>query len=177
MTRACFVSATLVVCVAELCGHRGLAQTIDPRPPSVVWDEMLTPVLEQMLGASATFRQQWYRIVNKPQLKVHLRLSILPQGTAATAARARCVLSRYEFGGMRAEIELRTIDDLAELLAHELEHVLEWTEGINYALLAVAEPASVWMVGNHNFETRRAMDAGARVAREIAISRTTSKLR
>ncbi len=172
-----FVVAALSVCVIASPDGDARAQMLDARPPSVVWDEMLTPVLDQMLGASATFRQQWQRIVSKPHLKVHLRLTIPPQYTASATARARCVLSRYEFGGMRAEIELRTIDGLAELLAHELEHVLEWSEGINYALLAEAQPASVWVVGDNRFETHRAMDAGVRVAREIAISRATSRTR
>jgi hypothetical protein len=113
--------------------------------------------------------------VTKPHLKVHLRLSIAPEYSAPREPRARCVLTRYEFGGMRAEVELRTVTGLPGLLAHELEHVLEWTEGINYAVLALAQPASVWIVGDNHFETRRAMEAGARVAGEIAIARSTSK--
>ena len=55
--------------------------------------------------------------------------------------------------------------DAAELIAHELEHILEQLDGVD--LQAQAGNGVVWKAGDGAFETRRAIEAGRRVAREI----------
>ena len=56
--------------------------------------------------------------------------------------------------------------DAIELIAHELEHILEFAAGTNYQSRSVLEPGSVWALRDGTFETARAVDAGLRVRRE-----------
>jgi hypothetical protein len=54
---------------------------------------------------------------------------------------------------------------MTELLAHELEHVLEQVEGID--LDALAEEGEARRLSDGSFETARAVQAGRRVAAEV----------
>ena len=53
-----------------------------------------------------------------------------------------------------------------ELLAHELEHVVERVEGRNL-LLSVGRSGAGVVLNRGAFETTRAIDAGSRVAAEV----------
>jgi len=55
-----------------------------------------------------------------------------------------------------------------ELIAHELEHVLERLEGVNFLLGAQVRGSGISLSGG-TFETTRAIDAGRRVAREVRV--------
>jgi len=52
----------------------------------------------------------------------------------------------------------------AELIAHEIEHIVEQLDGVD--LEAQAGNGAVWSSGHRTFETRRAIEVGRRVARE-----------
>lgn len=82
--------------------------------------------------------------------------------------RARATIHRSASGGMRIFIEIPISTEFPELLAHELEHVVEQIEGINLEKQARVRDTGVRQVGRNIYETERATRAGLMAAREIA---------
>jgi hypothetical protein len=60
--------------------------------------------------------------------------------------------------------------DVVELIAHEMEHVREQTEGVNLRLLAMIRSSGIVQVGRNRFESERAVNVGLAVAREVGHS-------
>ena len=119
----------------------------------------LEPVAITLLQQSSTFRQQCERIAATLVLRVEVRIA-----RSMANCRAETVIRRYESGALRAQVVLSFGDDYVELLAHELEHVLEQVEQVSLARqLSTGE---AWMTPAGAFETARAQEAGSRVRRE-----------
>ena len=118
-------------------------------------------LLDTMWQRSATFRRQCRRIANTPHLEVRLRAIAGPPGRI----RARAQIVRGAVG-FRAVIDVLTLEDPAELIAHELEHVIEQLDGVDLASMAEASASSVRMAGDA-FETMRAVRAGRAVAADM----------
>ncbi len=100
---------------------------------------------------------------------VRVRISLEEPPGRVPASRAQADLRRYRFGAITAFVHVRSRRDAIELIAHELEHVIEFAEGTNYRTLARLQPGSVWEVRG-GFETTRAVDAGRRVQRESSLA-------
>jgi hypothetical protein len=77
-------------------------------------------------------------------------------------------------GVLVARIVVCRCRQAAEYLAHELEHVLERVEGINY-LFELGRVGSRVSLSGGAFETRRAYDAGRRVAAEMRAATQASE--
>ena len=94
----------------------------------------LEPCVGTMLSRSGTFRRTYVVIASDRNVRVNLALEPTRNG------HTRAVTELHSFaGGERvAEIRLQTLDDLVELIAHEMEHVREQLEGTNLLLLSVA---------------------------------------
>ncbi len=58
-----------------------------------------------------------------------------------------------------------------ELVAHELEHVIERVEGRDLPREARRRGSGVWEAVDGRFESRRAIDVGRQVAQEVEESR------
>jgi hypothetical protein len=67
-----------------------------------------------------------------------------------------------------AFIELRTPESYVELIAHELEHVLEQVDGIDLRRRARQRLNGVIILGGR-YETERARSVGRTVAREARV--------
>lgn len=133
-------------------------------PPNLIAAPSYRPLLESMLARSATFRRQCRRVAGTPGLIVTLRPAVRP----FSGVRARTQLGRVE-GDLVAAIELLTLLDPVELIAHEIEHVIEQLDGVD-----LASKAGVAASGVHSaravdgaFETTRATRIGLRVAGEV----------
>ena len=63
-----------------------------------------------------------------------------------------------------------TIPALVELVAHELEHVLERVRGLDLAAESRQRDSRVWKAFG-GFESQRAIDISRQVAREVEDSR------
>jgi hypothetical protein len=136
-------------------------------PLTIQIDAVFNDVVKDMLRGSATFREQSVRLSRFPHLMIRLKLSLRrPEG--GTFSRARCRISRYEFGHVDAQVELWSLQRAAELIAHEFEHVAEYAEGVNYQRLARVRDSGVWLTPTGAFETRRAVRMGQDVALEIS---------
>jgi Tol biopolymer transport system component len=76
---------------------------------------------------------------------------------------------KYQGGRLvSVDIHLTNFDDPVELIAHELEHVIEQLDGID--LEAHARTGTVSKREDGAFETRRAIEIGKRVAREVSLA-------
>lgn len=136
-------------------------------PPNISVSLDLHDVVALMLRDSESFSGQIRLLGAMPHVRVRI---ILDDHLGQTpAVRARCDLARYAFGAVTAAVHVRSRPDAIELIAHELEHVIEFAEGTNYRAQALARPGSVWKV-NDAFETTRAMDAGLRAKREARLA-------
>jgi hypothetical protein len=122
-------------------------------------------VISGLLAKSETFRRQWATITGSRFIRVTVVLHLGMQDDGS--ARARTEVSRYAHGSIRARIELPGATDLAELLAHEFEHVIEQLEGIDLRALAQRREDGVVEIQNGVFETARARAAGRQVSREV----------
>ena len=135
------------------------------QPLNIQVDPLLQPLVEKLLRQSETFRRQWQTIGAARVVRVSLITS--PLLRESSAARARTEVSRYAFGAIRAVVELPSVVDITELLAHELEHVLEQIEGLDLPALAKEGGSGVQQVGRGVYETARARNAGFEALREV----------
>jgi hypothetical protein len=75
-----------------------------------------------------------------------------------------------------ANVELYLPGDVIEILAHELEHVLEQVDGLELPHLAEVRGSGVLQVGRDNYETDRAFAVGRRVSAEVQAGRMRQRL-
>jgi len=134
------------------------------RPPNLSAASVFQPVLDRMWRSSPTFNRQCRRLVAAPRLKVVLRLEELQRRPSFNG---RTILGRQDGILVAAEVVLSRTPDAVELIAHEVEHILEQLDGVD--LRAHVGSGLVWRRDDGAFETRRATDVGRRVAREVEL--------
>jgi Zn-dependent protease with chaperone function len=135
-------------------------------PPNVEVALEFRDLLKAMWRLSPSFREQCRRLESFPQVRVRVLSDDMPR---AGASAARSAL--HSRGGrlVTAEIYVNRSSNptnLAELIAHEIEHVLEQLDGVD--LRSESGKGAVWKTDDNAFETRRAIEAGRRVGREVA---------
>jgi hypothetical protein len=139
-----------------------------PIPACIEASEPLRPILQTMWDRSPTFRRQCARI-GGARLQV-----VLDLGTALQVGRRRARASFVASNGrfVRAEIHvLWNPHSIVELVAHELEHVIEQLDGVQ---LTGRAQAGVYRSASGAFETARAIYIGEQVAREVRRSRDST---
>jgi hypothetical protein len=143
-------------------------------PPNITVPARLAAIVADALHDSPKFREQCAAIGRLRRVRVRVDLDAADQLPGSFESRAHTHFQRFQYGAINAAVRLRSIRNAAELLAHELEHVREFAEGIDYRVQAVRAPHAVWRIGPDTFETVRAILAGYAVADEIAGRRTAS---
>jgi hypothetical protein len=154
---------SVALTVAPAAGQEGTGSGVLPLNLTV--PSSLRPVVERMSRASPTFRRQCARIARASGLTVDVRLAA-PRSWRP-AARA---LTRFErdAGQGRAIVHVRSDDDPVELIAHELEHILEQLDGVDLGIVASRRASGVTQHRERQaFETIRAERAGLQVRREV----------
>jgi len=121
----------------------------------------LRPLLEQLWAGSVTFRQQCRRLAGAHAL-------VLLQGASAdeTVWSAESRIGVLGNGHVVARVRVRFGRESVEIIAHELEHVLERLDGVQLPLDALRPGSGTTLYGGA-YETRRATDAGRQVAKEV----------
>jgi hypothetical protein len=137
-------------------------------PANITVAASLLPIVEDALSVSATLRDQCEQIGRIRRVRVQIDLDAPEFPAPGVLTRAHTNIRRYQFGLIAAAVHLWSIRDAAELIAHELEHVREFAEGVDYQSRAVRDPHGVWMTAPNVFETARAIRAGRAVANELA---------
>jgi hypothetical protein len=167
----CYCSVIIAIACSTLAaeGNRqsepiSASATVAVRPPNLSAASVFQPVLERMWRSSPTFNRQCRRLVATPHLKVVLRLEELQR---RPSFHARTILGRHDGILVAAEVVLSRTPDAVELIAHEVEHILEQLDGVD--LRAHVGFGVVWRRDDGAFETRRATDVGRRVAREVEL--------
>jgi hypothetical protein len=124
---------------------------------------MYRELVESMADRSPTFRGQLQRIAAAPGLTIDLE--VVPHIVGARAA-TRMV---RQIDGLDARIQVARFDNVVELIAHEIEHVIEQIEGVDLAAGAGLPDAEIYSVNasRMSFETARAARAGLSVAQEV----------
>jgi hypothetical protein len=123
-------------------------------------------VVEQMLQRSPTFRRQCARIAAAP----HLTIEVVAAARQVRRTAAWTSISRTPTGHIHASITVSAVGRTAELIAHELEHVIEQLDGINLNQLVRVRSSGVRHCECETFdayETTRAIRTGLRVAEEM----------
>jgi hypothetical protein len=140
-------------------------------PANIIIDTTLTDVAVEMLRDSQTFRSQCQRLGMVRLLQVRVSLDSEPRTHSREECRAMTIIRRYQFGRIEADVRLRTAIDSSMLIAHELEHIREYVEGMNYSVASVQDPTRVWISAQGHYETSRAIETGERVASEMSRAR------
>ena len=132
-----------------------------------VGDDM-KEVVGTLLARSQTLRAQCARIAATPRARIVVEVT---GNRFGSQARARATARRYDSGLLTVVIELpaMAIADFAELLAHELEHVIELIDNVDLAELMKQRSAGVTRTSDGLYETTRAQAAGKAAAAEALI--------
>ena len=125
------------------------------------------PAIEQMLARSPMFRRQCLRLAGAPHLAVVVRMLHPLNG----GPRARTQISQADGNRLIASVEINPLGDFSELLAHEIEHIIEQLDGIDLAARARIARSGVWSCAEGTFETSRAVRVGTLVAGEVRAGR------
>jgi hypothetical protein len=132
-------------------------------PPSNLKAGRFQSVVDGMWRDSATFRQQCLRLGAQGGLIVTVTAD-WPRPEASSRAKTTIMRKGRR---MFADIVLQSPYDRIELIAHEIEHVIEQLDGVK---LRTTE-----CEGSRNppgvYESCRAVEAGRRVAREVEEAR------
>ncbi|HTU99720.1 MAG TPA: hypothetical protein VMF13_04225 [Luteitalea sp.] len=125
-----------------------------------------TPIrraIDEMHRSSATFRRQCLRLAAAQ--RVHISMHFDPRLTSSSW-RARTAINRRDGQVVSARVLLPLSLQAVELIAHELEHILEQIDGVD--LPRHVDAGAVWKDGDGSFESARAIGIGRRVAQEVA---------
>ncbi len=135
-------------------------------PPNIVAAPLLRGVLDATWQQSRTFKAQCARLRGAPFLFVEIRFG---NSSQIGAARARTDYVRSAGDIRRAHIyidpDLRSLAHLIELIAHELEHVIEQLDEVE---LEAADRHGVFKTASGAFETARAIHIGRQVSSEVS---------
>lgn len=164
------VPAALVVTLSVLGLHPAVfvarATGTHKLPPNIRTTDDLRPLIEDLLGRSPTLREQTAKISMARKTWVSVTLT---SGRLPSLTRARSTARRYHTGLLVVDVEIPPASqDFAELLAHELEHVTEFIEGVDFKKLVRTRNAGIVQCSSDgSFETDRAQQAGRTVKLEL----------
>jgi hypothetical protein len=169
-----FVSPGVVLSLCALGLHAAAVpsapQTVQrlALPSNIQGDRELRQAIEQLLERSRTLRKQVARI--GAASRVHVWITIDPR-VATAETRARSTVRRFDSGRLDIEIDLPPASaDFVELLAHELEHVTEFIDGVDLRALARSRKGHVVERRSDGaIESDRAYAAGLAAAAEAPI--------
>ena len=133
-------------------------------PPNLRVAPAYRPLVEQMLRGSSTFRRQCMRISGEKNLIVQLNMNV---PSRRSDMRATTLVTRGRDGGVTAVIDVFPMNDNVELIAHEIEHVIEQLDEIDLAAYAAHGGSGVRLLSQRVFETTRAKRTGAKVTHEV----------
>jgi hypothetical protein len=132
-------------------------------PPNLSVPSGYQTAIVQMLERSPMFRRQCLRLAAAPRLAVVVRMLHPLTG----GPRARTQITQVEGNRLLATVEINPLGDFMELLAHELEHIIEQLDGVDLAARSTVAHSGVWSCMDGTFETSRAVRVGTLVATEV----------
>ena len=131
--------------------------------PNLTVATLYVPVVERMLARSSTFRRQCARLA----AATHVFVSIRSEPSRRTRASALTEIQRHPGGRVDAVVWIGPSERLTELIAHEIEHIIEQLDGVDLASGHASATAVRLTADSDAYETTRAVATGQRVAREL----------
>lgn len=155
--------ATVALCGLSLASPAFAQGTL---PSNLHVAPMYRELVESMADHSPTFHGQLVRIATAPRVTVHVEIVQHIIGARAMTRMVR------QIDGLTARIEVARFDNVVELIAHELEHVIEQIEEVDLAAGAGLSDTGIYSVATNGlvFETVRARRVGIIVAQEVRAS-------
>jgi hypothetical protein len=134
-------------------------------PSNLLVSPFYRELVEKMLSRSATFRRQVLRIAMAPSLRVRLEVAGTPW---LKTLPAKTEFARKD-GRLVVDIDITPLNKEVELIAHELEHVIEQLDDVDLAAQAARAHTGVRTSGTAGviYETTRAIRIGKKVAQEV----------
>ena len=173
---ACILGLLLV---ATMMGT-GIARAAEPAdalaasvPANMSMPRAMRTELERLLPRSATLRRQCAAI---GAASGHTRIVLVPAWPARGGIRARGTFTRTRTGEFQGRIEIPFSVDFPELVAHELEHVVEQIEGLDLRRLSRKSGSGVEESHEGVFETARARTSGLAAACEVDSRRCAARV-
>ena len=142
----------------------GEQPTRPPGPPANLHSGAFATLVGQMWRESETFRQQCQRLGEERELTVTV---LADTSRTRGAIRAWTELSRKGQSVLLARVIIHVPADAIELIAHELEHVIEQIDGAG----AIGVRTTTTHASGAAYESQRAMETGKLVAREVTVNR------
>jgi hypothetical protein len=145
------------------------AATPSALPCRVLAQTHLLSLLDESWARSATFRRQCRRLADADAI-------VLLQGASAgqTNWDGESRIGVLANGRVLARVRVRRGRESVEVIAHEIEHVLERIDGVHPAFGAASAGSGASVAGGA-YETRRAQQAGHRVAAEVGRGAGTAR--
>lgn len=165
MARCLFVvslfTAFILILPVEVTAEDAVGSCIQ-LPENIVVAPGYRAWIVDLIARSPTLRRQCAAIARSAEVRVSLDSTRRMIGHD----RARTQFTRDTAGTLWATITIPMTREFAELLAHELEHVVEQIEGVNLKRMALVRDSGVREVARNVFETSRALAAGRAAAGE-----------
>lgn len=137
-------------------------------PCRLIAASTLRPVVEKGMERSETIRRQCDELADARAVVV------LEWGVMDSQSHARTAME-VRAGVVVASVKLPPLGDTIELMAHELQHVIERTRGLDFHAEAERAGSGVWQTLG-GYETQAAVDVSRQVAKELrAHSRAARK--
>ena len=132
-------------------------------PTNIQIADDMKEMMTTLLARSGTLRQQCAKIGAAPHARIVVQMIGRQLGGLT---RARATARRYDSGLLTVVIEVPAVSiaDFAELLAHELEHVIELIDKVDLSGLMRQRAAGVTQTRDGVYETERAQAAGRAAA-------------
>ena len=162
------LSITLLVSIEGVSGAfsmqtEGIRARVPSWPCRLVVKPTLVGVVEDGWEVSATLRRQC------EELAAARAVVVLQWGPTDSQSRALSKMDVQD-GVVVAQITIPPVSDAIELVAHELQHVLEKVRGLDFKGEAGRPGSGVWRAFG-GYETQAAIDAGRQVAKEAREAR------
>ena len=157
----CLIAVVTAPVSAQVSPEPALART-DFR--NIYISRALQEAFAALLERSITIRHQCDTIAASGTMHVVLRLTASPP---TVATRAQTTMRRYTSGLVMAVVEIPAGAEYVELIAHELEHIVEQIEGLDLKARAEDGSGGVTMIRRGIYETTRAQEAGRAAVHEV----------
>ena len=146
-------------------------------PDTLTMPPDIRQLAEAMWERSPTFRRQCARLRAAPQLSVTIHRGIPPPGTHTAA---QTTFTRHDGIPVGADVWIGSSGNTVELIAHEIEHIIEQLDQVDLASVQTRRDAGVSRGHGSDadhFETDRAIAIGRLVASEMSRPPTQSATR
>lgn len=143
---------------------------IAPWPCRLVVKPTLLGVVEYGWERSPTLQRQCR------ELAAARAVVILQWGKADSQSRAITRIAVDDAGIVVAHLAVPPVRDAVALVAHELAHIIERTEGLDPAAESKRRGSGVWRAFG-GFETQRAIEAGRQASSEVREAERAARIR